>query len=109
VDVTVAQSSLAGLPGVVDVHDLHVWTLTSGMNMASGHLSVASAVDVAPVLRAARALLADEFEVTHATLQVEPEDPGFECAPCPSSPATAAACAPEPAAPGRAPDSRPGS
>jgi len=108
VDVTAAQSSLAGLPGVVDVHDLHVWTLTSGMNMASGHLSVACAADVAPVMRAAHVLLAHEFEVTHATLQVEPKDSGFVCTPCPSSPATtAAACAHAPAATDRAPESPP--
>ncbi|MEE4275364.1 MAG: hypothetical protein V2J16_05825 [Thermoleophilia bacterium] len=108
-DVTVAQRSLAGLPGVVDVHDLHVWTLTSGMNMASGHLSVACAADVAPVMRAAHVLLAHEFEVTHATLQVEPKDSGFVCTPCPSSPATAAGCTREGAEAERAKDAQPGS
>ena len=90
VDVTAAQRDLAAVPGVHDVHDLHVWTLTSGMNMASGHLSVEHAGDVGPVLQAALALLAQEYDVAHATLQVEPRDAGLECTVCPSAPVTAA-------------------
>ncbi len=97
-DVTAAQRALAGIPGVHDVHDLHVWTLTSGMNMASGHLSVEHAGDVGPVLQAAHALLALDYEVAHATLQVEPRDAGLECAVCPSSPVTAAGASCEAAA-----------
>lgn len=80
VDVAAAQDELCALAGVVDVHDLHIWTLTSGMNMASGHLTVRSALDVGPVLRAARRLLAERFDVTHVTLQCEPQDAGLECA-----------------------------
>ena len=83
VDVAAAECELAALPGVADVHDLHLWTLTSGMNMASGHLTVTTAADVGPVLRQARALLADWFEVTHVTLQCEPADADLpECAAC---------------------------
>jgi cobalt-zinc-cadmium efflux system protein len=78
VDVTAAERELAALPGVTDVHDLHVWTLTSGMNMASGHLTVATAADVGPVLRQARQLLAEKFAVTHVTLQCEPADAGLD-------------------------------
>ena len=74
VDVALAERELAALPGVADVHDLHVWTLTSGMNMASGHLTVATAADVGPVLQQARDLLAERFAVTHVTLQCEPAD-----------------------------------
>jgi cobalt-zinc-cadmium efflux system protein len=72
VDVVAAKRELAALPGVADVHDLHIWTLTSGMNMASGHLAVATAADVGPVLRQAGELLEERFEVTHVTLQCEP-------------------------------------
>lgn len=83
VDVVAAERELAVLPGVADVHDLHLWTLTSGMNMASGHLTVATAADVATVLQLARELLAERFEVTHVTLQCEPADAGLaECAVC---------------------------
>jgi cobalt-zinc-cadmium efflux system protein len=74
VDVPVLERQLAALPDVVGVHDLHVWTLTSGMELATAHLSVAPGTDVHPVLDAARELLADSYGIAHATLQVEPSD-----------------------------------
>lgn len=78
-DVAAAERDLCAIPGVVELHDLHIWTLTSGMNMASGHLTVRSALDVGPVLHAAQLLLAERFEVTHVTLQCEPQDSELEC------------------------------
>lgn len=74
VDVPALESELAALPDVVDVHDLHVWTLTSGMEVATAHLSVRPGTDVHPVLDAARAVLADGYGIPHATVQVEPTD-----------------------------------
>jgi len=73
-DLDAVHAALAALPGVTDVHDLHVWTLTSDMEVASAHLMVRTGVDTHSVLDQARALLADEHEIAHATLQVEPED-----------------------------------
>jgi cobalt-zinc-cadmium efflux system protein len=64
---------LAGLPGVVDVHDLHVWTLTSSMDVASAHVMVRPGVDPHGVLDEARDLLRDRYRIAHATLQVEPD------------------------------------
>lgn len=63
-------ADLRSVPGVDDIHDLHVWTLTSGMNVATAHLVVA---DDTPqrVLAAAQALLAERHHIEHATLQVE--------------------------------------
>ncbi len=59
------------------VHDLHVWTLTSGMEVASAHLTVSPDADVGTVLAAARSALHEDFQIEHATLQVEPRtDPG---------------------------------
>ncbi|KGN40644.1 cation diffusion facilitator family transporter [Knoellia aerolata] len=69
-DVTTA---LAAVPDVTDVHDLHVWTLTSGMNVATAHLMTSDGADAHAVLDAARRVMRDEFGVEHATLQVEPE------------------------------------
>jgi cobalt-zinc-cadmium efflux system protein len=74
VDVQELERRLAALPDVVGVHDLHVWTLTSGMELATAHLSVPPGTDVHPVLDAARALLADSYGIPHATVQVEPTD-----------------------------------
>lgn len=64
------EASLFGVPGVEDVHDLHVWTLTSGMNVATAHLMAAEGRG-GEVLATARVLLRDEYGVEHATLQVE--------------------------------------
>ena len=72
VDVAAVRERLAGVAGVIEVHDLHVWTLTSGMEVASAHLNVAAEADVAAVLAAAHRQLHDDFGIEHATLQVEP-------------------------------------
>ena len=74
VDVDVLTADLAAIPGVVDVHDVHVWTLTSAMDVATAHLMVTTATDHHTVLDAARALLHTQYGIEHATLQVEPED-----------------------------------
>ncbi|MCP2260272.1 cobalt-zinc-cadmium efflux system protein [Streptoalloteichus tenebrarius] len=71
VDVPSLQSDLAGLEGVTEVHDLHVWTLTSGMEVASAHLSTSSGAEHDRVLEAAQRLLAERYRIEHATLQVE--------------------------------------
>jgi cobalt-zinc-cadmium efflux system protein len=73
-DVAAVQDRLAAVPGVCDVHDLHVWTLTSGMEVASAHLTLDQAAQVGPVLVAARDALHDDFDIAHATLQVEPAE-----------------------------------
>jgi cobalt-zinc-cadmium efflux system protein len=71
IDPAEVRSSLAGLPGVVGVHDLHVWTLTSEMESASAHLTVADASCSAEVLGRARRLLEDRYGIDHATIQIE--------------------------------------
>ncbi len=73
-DLEVLEAELATVDGVVDVHDLHVWTLTSDMDVASAHLMVAIGTDHHGVLDQARDLLRGRYGIDHATLQVEPED-----------------------------------
>ena len=73
-DVPALQRELATISGVVDVHDVHVWTLTSEMEVATAHLMVSVGTDSHAVLDQARQMLADRHGITHATLQVEPED-----------------------------------
>jgi cobalt-zinc-cadmium efflux system protein len=72
-DVDALQSDLSAIPGVVDVHDLHVWTLTSEMDVASAHLMVRAGTDSHGVLDQARVVLRDGYAIAHATLQVEPD------------------------------------
>jgi cobalt-zinc-cadmium efflux system protein len=74
VDLERLSADLAGLPGVVDVHDVHVWTLTSEMEAASAHLMVRAGTDSHGVLDQARDVLRNGYGVGHATLQVEPDD-----------------------------------
>jgi cobalt-zinc-cadmium efflux system protein len=64
-------ADLESVPGVADVHDLHVWTLTSGMNVATAHLVVADDADAQQVLTSAQEVLASRHQVEHATLQTE--------------------------------------
>ena len=74
VDLTQLRADLVALDGVVDVHDLHVWTLTSEMENASAHLMIAPSADSHAVLDQARDVLQQRYHVAHATLQVEPAD-----------------------------------
>ena len=57
---------------VVDVHDLHLWTLTSGMHVATVHLVCDDGADPTTVLTEAAAVLRERFAIDHATIQVEP-------------------------------------
>ncbi|KGN29748.1 cation transporter [Knoellia sinensis KCTC 19936] len=67
------EQALAAVPGVSNVHDLHVWTLTSGMNVATAHLMTVQDADAHAVLDNARTVMRTDFGVEHATLQVEPD------------------------------------
>jgi len=60
--------------GVVDVHDLHVWTITSGMKVASAHVVLRDGAKPASVLEELNECLADDFDVEHSTIQLETED-----------------------------------
>lgn len=73
-DVDALDADLRALPGVVDVHDLHVWTLTSDMEVASAHVMVTTGTNAHHVLDQARQVLAERYHVAHATLQIEPDD-----------------------------------
>lgn len=71
IDPQRVHADLAQVTGVQDVHDLHVWTLTSGMDVATAHLVLAAGADSDDVLRAATTLLRTQCGITHATLQLE--------------------------------------
>jgi cobalt-zinc-cadmium efflux system protein len=73
-DLAAIDAELRSIPGVVDVHDLHVWTLTSEMEVATAHVMVAAGTDAHAVLDRARSLLSERHHLDHATLQVEPDD-----------------------------------
>ncbi|RVX40452.1 cobalt-zinc-cadmium efflux system protein [Nonomuraea polychroma] len=74
IDATAVAADLSAIDGVRDVHDLHLWTLTSGMNVATAHLVTSDPNDNHAVLDQARDLLLRRHHIAHATLQVEPTD-----------------------------------
>jgi cobalt-zinc-cadmium efflux system protein len=71
IDLDQLRQRLANISGVTNVHDLHVWTLTSGMPVATVHLTAPDSADRDAVIDQARQVLRDDYAVTHATLQVE--------------------------------------
>ncbi|WP_374204968.1 cation diffusion facilitator family transporter [Pseudonocardia sp. WMMC193] len=79
VDVEAVEQRLQGIDGVADVHDLHIWTITSGMEAASVHVLVQSDDQLHSVLDEARAVLVG-VGVTRSTVQVEPVAHGVESA-----------------------------
>ncbi|MFV1999437.1 MAG: cation diffusion facilitator family transporter [Acidimicrobiia bacterium] len=72
-DLEELRDRLATIEGVTDIHDLHVWTLTSEMDVATVHIVTAAAIDPHQVLDRARDILEQDYNIPHATLQVEPD------------------------------------
>ncbi|MCX5085549.1 cation diffusion facilitator family transporter [Streptomyces sp. NPDC056121] len=76
VDMAEVRAHIAGLPGVLDVHDLHAWTITSGMPVLSAHVVVSSealnAIGHEKMLHELQGCLGVHFDVEHCTFQLEP-------------------------------------
>ncbi len=76
-DLDDVRDHLREVPGVVDVHDLHAWTITSGMPSLSAHVTVTDAClaerGVGPLLDEFSGCVATHFAVDHATFQIEPQ------------------------------------
>lgn len=75
VDVGSLVTSIRAVPGVVDVHDLHVWTLTSGYHAASAHVEVRPDADSHAVLHQLGDLAERRFAIAHTTFQLELREP----------------------------------
>ena len=71
VDPDAVGRRLAAQPGIIEVHDLHVWEVTSGFNAVAAHVIVAAGEDCHQRRRDLQRVLADEFGVKHTTLQVD--------------------------------------
>jgi cobalt-zinc-cadmium efflux system protein len=72
-DVGELRSSLQAQAGVVSVHDLHVWTIASGMISLSCHVHAAQDADDHNLLGRLRRLLRERYAIQHVTIQLEPE------------------------------------
>lgn len=73
IDLIEVARAMRAVAGVREVHDLHVWTLTSGKHAMSGHVVVDEIVASDRVVRELHALLHDRFDIEHTTVQVESE------------------------------------
>ena len=67
------RESLKKVEGVADIHDLHVWSLTSGMNAMSVHAVLINNNEHDTVMKRVHELCAKEFKITHVTVQTECE------------------------------------
>jgi cobalt-zinc-cadmium efflux system protein len=71
VDLTEVERHILEAPGVTEVHDLHAWTITSGMNVVSAHVVLASDGRPGDVLDHLGRCLSDDFDINHSTFQLE--------------------------------------
>jgi cobalt-zinc-cadmium efflux system protein len=74
VDLADVRRHILEADGVLDVHDLHAWTITSGMNVISAHVVIESAADPVRVLDDLSICLSDDFDIEHSTFQLETTD-----------------------------------
>ncbi|MFM9592080.1 cation diffusion facilitator family transporter [Streptomyces scabiei] len=76
VDMAEVRAHILALPGVEDVHDLHAWTITSGMPVLSAHVVVGSdtldSIGHEKMLHELQGCIGDHFDVEHCTFQLEP-------------------------------------
>lgn len=81
IDLDAVERYLGSQAGVVGVHDLHVWPMSTTEIALTAHLVVRGSVDGAFFVRVAHEL-EEKFEIAHATLQAEPQEAGESARPC---------------------------
>jgi cobalt-zinc-cadmium efflux system protein len=75
-DVDAVRGAMVGTPGAREVHDLHIWTITSGLVSLSAHVVLVEGHDPARLLEALRLTLHERFGIDHITIQIEPASEG---------------------------------
>jgi cobalt-zinc-cadmium efflux system protein len=76
-EVADIEAAMTRVPGVLRVHDLHVWTLTSGREAMSAHVVVADVRESERLLESLHAVLHTRFGIDHTTIQIEAEPPAL--------------------------------
>ena len=74
IDVDQVREAMLDIADVTGVHDLHVWTITSGFDSLSAHVVIGDGARHAEVLSRLRERLYERFGIDHVTIQIEPED-----------------------------------
>jgi cobalt-zinc-cadmium efflux system protein len=80
VDMADVRRHILEAPGVADVHDLHAWSITSGVNVVSAHVVLHAGAEPAAVLDHLCECLSDDFDIEHSTFQLETHDRRLEAA-----------------------------
>lgn len=80
IDSSKVRDALRSIDSVVDVHDLHIWAMSTRENTLTAHLVAAAGASHASILCAADEVVRKRFDIHHTTLQVEPEDVARDCA-----------------------------
>lgn len=75
IDALAVEQALRGVGGVMGIHDLHIWTITSGKHAVTAHVVIREPGENRRILREIQEMLAARFGLTHSTIQVE--DPTF--------------------------------
>lgn len=71
VDLDSVNAALVSVPGVISIHDLHLWALTSGKNSLTVHVVHAESINSVTLRASIQTVLAEQFQVFHTTLQLE--------------------------------------
>ena len=74
VNLDTVRQHILDTPGVADAHDLHAWTITSGMNVISAHVVLDKGAEAGDVLDKLSQCLAEDFDIEHSTFQLEAFD-----------------------------------
>ena len=80
VDYAAVEKFIAEKPGVLSVHDLHIWTLTSGINALSGHIVMNAETNLLAISEVTSSIkneLVTTFKITHTTIEVHIEKEGY--------------------------------
>lgn len=87
IDLQAVGADLAGIDGVASVHDLHIWTLSSGQIALSAHLDIHHLAGWTAILAQARTLMQEHHGISHITLQAEAVNSGVcpSCCPAPEA------------------------
>jgi len=72
IDVDAVRGAIMEVPGVSDTHDLHVWTITSGLHSLSAHVVLEDVQSHVDLLTGLRNMLHERFHIEHITIQIEP-------------------------------------
>jgi cobalt-zinc-cadmium efflux system protein len=71
IELDALRAGMLAVPGVTEVHDVHVWTITSGLHAMSAHVTVVSESPSGEVLNAVTTVVKEDFGIHHTTIQVE--------------------------------------